>query len=444
MMKNLKKITSDMLKVFILLILSAGVYSVALKYPLTKEMSSYQLSETTQTLLKQFHQPLEITLYSQDSDTHHLVNMLVERYQRLQPQIHFQWHHQTLNQPPLPQHALIIQFENVKEIIDLDKVTINENQLTNALFKCQRKPNQWVVFLQGHNEPSPFGTKNNDFSLFRLSLENQGLKIQRLNLSQTPIIPDNTQVLIIASPQSSLLPTEEALITEYVAKGKDLLWLSDPASYTMPLLSQHLGIFPLPGTIHDWHGQKLGTPHPAITIIDKYPSIPFDAPNTLTAFPWARALEQKKRTDFIMQPLLITHNATWTQTETFHKSPSEQSLELPGPLLLGVSLTRMFQDNQQRVVVIGNSRFLSNGAIENYGNLALGLNLINWLSHDDALLHISQPVAKDTMLHIHAIAAIAIQYGYPILGIFLFIFSMIFTYSRVKRSQRIASKLSLT
>ncbi len=444
MMKKLRKISADILLLLSLLVLSIGGYFVALKYPLFKEVSPYHLSETTQTLLKNFHHPVEMTLYSQDSDTHHLVNILVERYQRLQPQIQFKWHQASLNQPPLPQHALVIQFEKTKEIIDLDKVTVNENQLTNALFKCQRKPNQWVVFLQGHNEPSPFGTKNNDFSLFRLSLENQGLKIQRLNLAQTPIIPDNTQVLIIASPQSALLPTEEALITEYVAKGKDLLWLTDPGSNMMSLLSEQLGIFPLPGTIHDWHGQQLGTPHPAITIIDNYPTIPFDAPNTLTAFPWAQALEQKKRGDFVAQPLLITHNATWTEKETFNKSVSSQSPELPGPFLLGVSLTRTVAENQQRIVVIGNSRFLSNGAIENYGNLAFGLNLINWLSHDDALLHISQPLAKDTMLHIHGMAAIAIQYGYPTLSVLLFIFSMLFTYSRIKRSQRIASHLSLS
>lgn len=420
-------------------------YMTSLQWPYVKEVTPYQLSETTQSLLKSIHQPVDVTLYTNDIDTHHLIKMLIERYQRIQPSIHFQWAKKNI-EGAYPHHALIIRFGNSQHIIDIDKQKMDENQLTNALFILCRKPNQWVVFLKGHDEPSPFNTQNSDFNLFRIGLENQGLKVQELNLSQTPFIPDNTGVLIIASPKSALLPKEEALITNYIAKGKDLLWLIDPSSAGIPSLSKILGVYTLPGTIVDLQGQKLGTPHPAITIITQYPNIPFGAPKTLTAFPFAQAL-QKNDSDFQSQPLLMTHPDTWTEIGSLSNQIAfdPEKNEHAGPLLLGISLNRKlpFQEHTQRIVVIGNSRFISNGAIENYGNLAFALNLLNWLNHDDMLLQISQPIVNDSLPQIHLMTALLIQYGYPLLSCLLFIFSMLLFYLRKRRSNKIASRLAL-
>ncbi len=54
--------------------------------------------------------------------------------------------------------------------------------------------------------------------------------------------------------------------------------------------------------------------------------------------------------------------------------------------------------DEQRVVVIGDGDFLSNTYLGNAGNLDLGLNLITWLSHDDAFIDIRARGAPDTAL----------------------------------------------
>ncbi|MBS0288824.1 MAG: Gldg family protein [Proteobacteria bacterium] len=409
------------------------------RFIIFKEVTPYSLSQTTLSLLAKFHDPIEITLYSQNIDTHHAVHMLIERYQNVQKQIQFNWQKKYPDQNQL-KHIVEIKYKNAKQIIDLDKHIFDENQFTQALFKLQRQKNQWVVFLTGHQECSAFGSLNSDMNLFRISLENQGLKVVQINLAQTPFIPDNTSVLVIASPKTALLPQEEMLILSYLAKGKDLLWLSDPSAFSISLLSKALGVTALPGTIVDWHGQKLGVHHPAITIIDKYPKMAFDTPNAITAFPMAQALKIAK-TDFDIHPLLITHRETWTTKDTAH-AYDEQAF--PGPLLLGLTLTKDINPNkQQRVVVIGNSRFLSNGTIENYGNLALGLNLINWLNHDDVLLNISHPVVKDNLLQLHLWAALIIEYGFVSLSLLLFLCSIIYFLNRHRISNKITTMLSL-
>lgn len=436
-----KKIIKELaIGISFLLIAIAG-YFLSLKMPFFKDLNGQGLSETTKSLLESFDEPLTMTLYSNDVDTIHQIKLLIKRYQILQPLIIFKTYKMLLKESHLPHHALIISYHNQEQVLDLNISTLNESKLSQALFKLQRKPNQWVVFLQGHDEPDPDGTKNTDFNLFRLSLENQGFKVQKLNLALTPFIPDNTSVLIINSIKTALLPKEEALIQEYIAKGKDLLWLMEPTSTPIESLCQTFGIFPHPGTIVDAHGQRLGTPHPAITIIEHYPSIPFHAPKTLTAFPFSLALDVVEHPDFQSHPLLITGPTTWTETGPLSGKIGfdPEKNEISGPLLLGVYLSQTQHPTKQRIAIIGNSRFLSNGAIENYGNLALGLNLLNWLNHDDFLIHIEQPIVKESFSRLHLPSAILIQYGYPLFCLFLGIFPIFIYFRRLHRSHRTAT-----
>lgn len=428
---------------FILLcLLSIGVafYGLSIKNPLIVEASRYTLTPTTQSLLKQFDKPIKLDLYTQEVELYHQAETLIKRYQFIQPQIQFQWHPQSFIGRQVSS-VMMVSYGEQQESIDLSH-SLKEYQLTQALFKLQRKHNQWVVFLQGHQEPDPFSKENKDFQLLRMALQNQGLKIQRLNLALTPVIPHNTQVLIVASPKSQLLPTEQQLILDYVKKGGNLLWLIDPNSVAIPALSEYLGVQPLAGTIVDLHGQKLGTPHPAITIIDQYPDLPFAMPKTLSAFPWAVALQQTARPLWQTQPILQTNEATWTETQSLNGdiafNPEQQ--EVSGPLLLGIGLTRWQGQETQRVTVIGNSRFLSNGAIENYGNLALGLNIVNWLAHDDILVQVEQPMIKDAFLHIHLATALWIKYGLALLNLLALLILLIFFYRRSALSNKITTQ----
>lgn len=408
------------------------------------DFSRYALTPTTQSLIHQFQQTTQLTLYTQDVDLYHQVQTLVRRYQILQPNIQFTWQNQSYVSSKTPA-VLILTYNNQQQIVEIDR-QLQEAQLTQAFFKLQRKHNQWIVFLQGHGEPELFGQENKDFRLLQMALQNQGLHTQRLNLTQTSFIPDNTQVLIIAAPKSDFLPQEKILLTRYLEKGGDLLWLMDPDSKPLPFLNEQLGISPLSGTIVDLHGQRLGTPHPAITLIDQYTHWPFEAPKVLTAFPWATALAYRPTQGWEATPLLMTHEACWTETDNLNGAVryNPEAKEMAGPLLLGISLSRQVAGRKeaQRVVVIGNSRFLSNGAIENYGNLALGLNVLNWLAHDDTLLNIQQPVSEDSILHLSFVTAFVIQYGFAIVNILLLLGIIFYFYRRSALSQHIATTLS--
>jgi ABC-type uncharacterized transport system involved in gliding motility auxiliary subunit len=94
---------------------------------------------------------------------------------------------------------------------------------------------------------------------------------------------------------------------------------------------------------------------------------------------------------------------SWSETGAIaeHIAYDADSAEMPGPLDLGLALTRLSprpDRDEQRVVVLGDGDFLSNSFLGNGGNRALGLRIVNWLLQEDALVDIAPIEAPDRSL----------------------------------------------
>ncbi|QKQ25769.1 hypothetical protein HUE57_05325 [Candidatus Reidiella endopervernicosa] len=70
------------------------------------------------------------------------------------------------------------------------------------------------------------------------------------------------------------------------------------------------------------------------------------------------------------------------------------------------------ETTNQRAIVIGDGDFLSNSYLGNGGNLDLGLAMVEWLSHDDALITIRSRTASDTTLELSNTAMAVIGVGF--------------------------------
>ena len=101
-----------------------------------------------------------------------------------------------------------------------------------------------------------------------------------------------------------------------------------------------------------------------------------------------------------------TLERSWNETGTLlgKISQGDDDAEQLGPLSIGLALERELERQDQlvsqRIVVVGDADFLSNQYLGNGSNLALGLNMLNWLSHDDSLIAISPKRATDTQLEL--------------------------------------------
>ena len=283
---------------------------------------------------------------------------------------------------------------------------LSETSISNAILRLSRDQERFILFLEGHGERNPFGRANHDLKQFTDELDDKGFVIERFDLSQQAVIPSNTRFAVIASPQLNYLPSEVEQLTQYLVKGGNLLWLSDPDGLKgLESLLNTLGIHSPNGTVIDQGTQELGINDASFSLVSNYNQHPaLRNFKYVSLFPQARTFELMQQDSAWQQtPFLLTAQRTWLETETLQSSVSfNPETDKPGPLVIGYSLVRNLEqsETQQRIILIGDGDFLSNRFLNNGANLPLGLNLFDWLSGEDAFLNISFAETPDTSLNI--------------------------------------------
>ncbi len=387
------------------------------------------ISPETRELLDTMPDPVTITAYMHDDPLlQEQLRDLVGSYQRYKDNITLE----IINPDTVPERVRELGIASGGEIViayrdGREKVqTLAELPFTNALLRLSRQKERWIVFVSGHGERKPSGDTNHGLGLFGRELETKGLRVQTLNLSEAPV-PDNTHLLVLASPQVELLPGEVSVLLEYVRNGGNLLWLAEPKRLeSLQPLADQLGIGFLPGTVVDATGQMFGVSEPTFAIITGYPRHEITREmTTVTVFPEVAALEINEAGEWASLPLLTTLERSWTELgELDGEIRFDQGTdERAGPLDIGVALTRTTDtgetDSEQRILVIGDGDFLSNTYLGNAGNLGFGLQAVHWLSHDDAYIDIRVRTAPDATLVLtntmRAVIGFGFLFGLPLL-----------------------------
>ncbi|MBI5041055.1 MAG: Gldg family protein [Gammaproteobacteria bacterium] len=393
------------------------------------------LSTDSVRTLALFKEPVQITAFARENDAlRGQIKELIARYQRRKPDIELTF----VNPDAEPERVrelgvtmdgeLRVAYQGRSERVQ----ELSEQALTNALLRTQRQGERWIAFLSGHGERDPHGQANHDLGSFGSALERKGLKVQSLNLTQTPQIPNNISLLVISGPQAALLPGEIAILRSYLDKGGNLLWLTDPGeSAGLEKLAEYFGIEKLPGIIVDASTQLFGIQNPDFVLVTEYPAHPVTRElRIMSLFPHTAALEWKQREGWEGQPLLSTLERAWTETgelsgEIRYDAGGD---ERAGPLDIGFVLTRARPGDtakstgsaanpddasqQQRVIVVGDGDFLSNAYLGNGGNLDLGLNMVHWLSNDDSFIAIRAKAGPDQSLTLTSTAQAVIGAGF--------------------------------
>lgn len=389
------------------------------------------LSPASVKLLDTLTAPLTVTAYARDNSAlRDAIRQFIGRYQRVKKDTTLTF----INPDTDPQAARSAGITANGELVigyqgRSDHVTqISEVGVTNAIERIARSADDFVVFLTGDGERDPRGQHNFDLGDFGTQLTQKGFKVETLNLATTPSIPENTAILVVAGPQANLLPGAVKIIDGYVQRGGNLLWLNDPGPlYGLEPLARELGITFGKGTIVDPDSQLLGINNPAVVLVAKYNSSSAITQgfNNVTAFAGATSISTVPGSPWQASDFLETLSHSWLETGSlegtikFDPAHGDQK----GPLAIGVSLTREIKqsaDNasgkqksiEQRVVVTGDGDFLSNAYLNNGGNLLLGLNIFNWLAHEDNFVNINPESAPDRTLMLSKSSESLISLGF--------------------------------
>lgn len=395
----------------------------------------HTLSETSKEVLARMQDKIEITAYARENASlRDAIKKIVARFQREKPGIvlHF------VNPDAVPDEVrnmgitvdgeLIVRYQGRLEHVRSD----NEEEFTNALQRLARGAEHWLAFVEGHGERNPLGKANHDLGMWVQHMVDRGFKVQPINLANIKAIPENTRVLIIAGPQTDYLPGENALIIEYIKRGGNVLWLSDPGSiHGLEPVAEELSIQQQAGTIIDFAGRLIGIDDPTIVLMTEsmFPIHPATRDFTYTVvFPSATSIKLQDLGDWQFKPLLSSGDHTWLETgELSGEVGFDEGTDQRGPLDLGISLERKIENesedekitNEQRIVVLGDGDFLSNTYVENSGNLELGIRIISWLSNDDDFITIPSRILPDATLELTPVASAIIGLGFLIVLPFL-------------------------
>jgi ABC-type uncharacterized transport system involved in gliding motility auxiliary subunit len=324
-----------------------------------------------------------------------------------------------------------------------ERVTSSDEQaIANALIKAVTGATKKVFFTQGHGEKDPSNSERSGYSAIAAALGSDNFGVEKIVLAQTPAVPADATVLVIAGPQTDFLQPEIEAIKTYVAKGGKVLVLVDPpedptkATPVLDAFFQEWGFAVGNNIVLDASGigQLLGT-DASVPVVASYPPHPITANfQLMTAFPLARSVGPVEggadgRTP---QTILETSAQSWAEADIAALRGGDGRVELnpekgdkPGPISLGAAVSEPAKEApekpaeakpetpagekpestpkpESRVVVLGDSDFASNGILGVQGNRDFFLNTVNWLAQQENLIAIRPREPEDRRLTLTA------------------------------------------
>jgi hypothetical protein len=315
-------------------------------------------------------------------------------------------------------HAIKIQPADLFEIKEQAIVGFKgEQAITSALIRLTKATSEKIYFLQGHGEMS---LNQIDFerglSELKIRLLENHYQVAELNLSTQESVPDDADLLIIPSPQGALLAEEQDKIRRYMtARNGSLIILIDPGRrhglddllFDWGILAEDLAIIE-PGNTHKSSTGdyliKYFAPHTITKPLSDHSLNPlWGATRPIRVDPAAT-----NKSHLEVMPIIGSSPASWAERDyRFNKATARQfnpSRDLKGPVSIAVAAQRNagskmgLKISGGRIVVFGNSDFISNQKSAVFANQQLFLQTIKWSLPSSQSLNIPLKRLKDYQL----------------------------------------------
>lgn len=384
------------------------------------EAGIYSLSPQSQNVLRQLDVDLDIDAFVQ-AGTDPQLRELLSSYAYASDKV--TWRIVDPDQRPdlaerfqvttLP--SVVLRYADRTNLVD----QTTEEDLTNGIIKITRSEKKTVYFLEGHDEPSIEDMENaGGYGVLRTALENEGYGVETVVLSSDQAVPEESNLLIVAGAQRSLLPHEIERIDAYLRDAGAALFLLPPRK--TPELAAYLqgwGVLVGNDVVVDEQlqllrgrtftlspfAQQYGT-HPITNDLSRRGSA------ALTAYGLSRSVEPHAEPPDGMTPtgLVQTSPNAWAETDLDdvfeQQTVSLDAHDRQGPISLATAVTATLgepddgedaaegaddtTEKTARLVVFGNAGFANNQFIGQYFNRDLVLNTVGWLVGEDELITI--------------------------------------------------------
>lgn len=408
------------------------------------ENQQFTLAPQSQTLVSNLEQPAKVWVFDRGQNPQ--VQDLLDNYRRLN---NSQFSYEVVDpqaQPGLANEFGVKDFGEIylelgeqRRLISKGRLEpLSEAALTNGLEQLLNTRTLIAYFLQGHGE-LPLEGQQGSLSNAVQGLKNKNYEVKPLNLAELSGVPEDADVVILASPKRPLFEGEVTALKEYLDQGGGLLLMIDPnTDHGLNRLFEAWGVELDTRLAIDASGSgRLIGLGPTVPLVTQYGDHPITQSfgNSISFYPMARPVETRPVEGITESPLIWTNEASWAESDLSSRELQfDPNQDRQGPLSLGVALTRAAtvatesptpapspspapeatatpseEDSpapspspspeatatpteettpsadvqEARLVVIGNSQFATNGWFEQQLNGDVFLNTVSWLSQPD-------------------------------------------------------------
>ncbi len=403
------------------------------------EAQLFTLAPQSQEVVKKLDKPVKVWVF--DPNKNPLDRELLEKYQRESKNFKFEYA-DPLAKPGLTQKFGVKGYGEVylesgenRQLVQVvnPQERLSESRLTNRLVQIDNPSTNKVYFLQGHGERQ-LEQGEDKISQAVQALADQNYTAEPLSLTQSAKIPSDANAVILAGPQRALLDGEIQALQDYINGGGNLLIMVDPGvDPKLEALTKQWGVT-LDNRLAINASESAQQQPPGISIVTQYGTHPItkDFQNGISIYKLARPIQTTPVSGVESTPLLLTqpYPATWAESDLASEELKfDEKQDIPGPLTLGVALTKKIaakpiqptptptvsptasptptptpttsptptptpttskenKATESRMVVIGDSDFITDGLFSQQLNGDVFLNSMTWLGKQD-----SQPLS---------------------------------------------------
>lgn len=281
-----------------------------------------------------------------------------------------------------------------------------ERAITSAIVSIATADEDNVYFVVGHGEMRLDDVDPlRGLSQLESFLRERNYKLATLDLAVDARVPENADLVIVPSPQASLLPEEVEKLRRYMTErnGK-MIVLLDPGRrhgmedlfYDWGVLTDDMAVVDSGADFRSQTGDLIirrFAEHPITELLVDYQiTALFGQPRPVRTDPASLNDERIK----VVQ-IVGTSEQSWAERDYRTQNPIvfDEGRDLQGPISIAAVSTRSAGSELGinipggRLAVFGNSDFISNNLIRAFGNRTLFFNSMNWALSKDSMLNIA-------------------------------------------------------
>jgi ABC-type uncharacterized transport system involved in gliding motility auxiliary subunit len=409
----------------------------------------YSLSDTTKKIVAGLKKPVQVTVFMVQGRSRFLpeVKELLSRYQAASPKIEVEYLDPERNlaraqafvneSGDLRLNTIVFKSGDRRKFVEEDKLaeldyagagmggapTVKafkaEEAFTSAILSVTEDRQPKVYFSKGHGEGAiDSGERGRGFADAKQALERANMTVAAWDCLGKDNLPADADLVVVAGPRTAFLEPEAQALEKYLAGGGHALLLLDPILPGPGSPAPDLGFGGLLGK----YGIKLGDD----LVVDPSSAVPMMGAETFLAnhygsspivstlagaglqmvFQLARSVTkpEKPPEGLAVTMLVETSPEGWGETnlKALDSEIKKEAGDRPGPVSLAVALSaadsKKADAKAPRLVVVGNSRFASNGAIQNGANGILFASAAHWLAGNDKQVGIAPKTPAQSSL----------------------------------------------